>query len=491
MATVIEKKDFEKLIKKNAQSMRSRMLASGTDCMRIYDRNLQVFPVTVDLYGKFAKITDYSDGLLAPADLESCKDAVHRLAYIESDKIVVTGRKKREHREQHQKSDAEAVYADVRENGLKFTCNLTTYADTGLFLDSVNARRMVMEASSGCDVLNLFSYTGAFSVYAAAGGARTVTSVDMSSTYTAWAKDNLEKNGFFGDSYPCVCKEAMKFLTEISHNGCQYDIIIFDPPCFSNSHRMEHDFDVQRDWVKWIKLLAGVLRKNGFIFFSVNLGDFRMDKRSLRGFKIKETTALFHADGFSKRPSGTVRSWVMTFDDKALSLDWSREKRRSDASKTVRGRRSFSDRSSDKGGYDRRGRYPSEERRTEERSGDSFSRRRNYTAGRERMNEHGYGRESASRGRGSDQYGYRDRDRRYREYERMADGERKRDFERFSGSSQNSGERVRNRFSDRGNDRRRDKQKPYGYDVFKPSRNRDDNPDFFWTDERSGRRKDR
>ena len=361
-------KDFGKILKNNAQTLRHDLLASGTDCFRVYDRNLSRYPVTVDLYGRYAKVTDYGTDPMADDVRTSCLDICARMLYLEPSNVVYAFRAKRVDRAQHEKTESEPVVTTVKENGLQFKVDLTTYVDTGLFLDHAVTRQLIRERSANADVLNLFSYTGSFSVYAAAGLANSVTSVDMSATYTKWAQENLAANGYSGDMYSCICMDAAKFVKEATAKGLKYDIIIFDPPSFSNSHKMDGDFDVARDYALWVRNLLNILKKTGIILFSTNLGSFRMDKRKLRGLSVKEITGLVAAPGFVKDRAGTVRSWMMAFDDDSLSLDWSEPEKKSVKSSDKTERSEKTDRP--------RRPYGSRERDHERRSyGSSYGRR--------------------------------------------------------------------------------------------------------------------
>ncbi len=304
-------KDFGKILKGNALKMRRLMLKSGTTCMRVYDRNLERFPVTVDLYGPYARITDYSEDGLDEETERVCCDIVSRMLYIQADHVVYHRRPKRVGKEQHTLQGEESLEVKVTENDLVFTVDLTKRIDTGLFLDHSETRMMVGQMSSGCRVLNLFSYTGSFSVYAARGGAASVESVDLSSTYTAWAQKNLADNGYIQAIYPCIAADAWHYVVEAWEKGFEYDLIIFDPPSFSNSRKMDHDFDVQRDYLRWMKVLNALLAKDGKLVFSTNLGTFRMETQAIRGFDIVEITAQVAAPGFTRR-LGTARTWLLT-----------------------------------------------------------------------------------------------------------------------------------------------------------------------------------
>ena len=304
-------KDFGKILKGNALKMRRLMLKSGTTCMRVYDRNLERFPVTVDLYGPYARITDYSEDGLDEETERVCCDIVSRMLYVQADHVVYHRRPKRVGKEQHTLQGEESLEVQVTENELVFTVDLTKRIDTGLFLDHSETRMMVGQMSSGCRVLNLFSYTGSFSVYAARGGAERVESVDLSSTYTAWAQKNLADNGYIQEVYPCIAADAWYYVVDAWKNGAEYDLIIFDPPSFSNSRKMDHDFDVQRDYLRWMKVLNALLAKDGKLVFSTNLGTFRMETQAIRGFDIVEITAQVAAPGFTRR-LGTARTWLLT-----------------------------------------------------------------------------------------------------------------------------------------------------------------------------------
>ncbi|MEI8280618.1 MAG: class I SAM-dependent methyltransferase, partial [Bacteroidota bacterium] len=178
----------------------------------------------------------------------------------------------------------------VRESDLSFIINLTDYLDTGLFLDHRITRGMVREQSKSAHVLNLFCYTGSFSVYAAKGGAATITSVDLSKTYLNWAKRNMQYNKLYNDTqHDFIHADVMEWLKEVPANT--FDLIICDPPTFSNSKRMDGEFDVQRDHVALLKQLLKVTNDGGSIYFSNNYRNFVLDKEHIATPYIKDITA--------------------------------------------------------------------------------------------------------------------------------------------------------------------------------------------------------
>ena len=399
-------KDFGKILKNNAQEMRHSLLPEGTNCFRVYDRNLSQFPVTVDVYGKYAKVTDYGEAApLSDERRATCLDICSRMLYLEPGNIVYSYRAKREQGQQHEKTQTDALVVDVLENSLKFKVDLTTYVDTGLFLDHRLTRMLIKERSIGCDVLNLFSYTGSFSVYAAAGLAKSVRSVDLSATYTKWAQENLASNGYEGPAYECICMDAAKYVSNAIDRGEKYDIIVFDPPCFSNSRKMDGDFDVARDYVDWIKKLAKLMKKTGILLFSTNLGTFRMDRRRLRGMSVKEITGAVEAPGFVRGRKGAARSWMMAFDDDSLKLDWSEP-----SEKSQKGSDEKTERKAEKGDFEKRRDDARKERRDGDRGYGSHGRDRGgYRGSRDSRGPRSFGDSSRDGGfRRDDRGGYRD-----------------------------------------------------------------------------------
>jgi 23S rRNA (cytosine1962-C5)-methyltransferase len=146
---------------------------------------------------------------------------------------------------------------------------------------------MVQKDAKDKRVLNLFCYTGSFSVYAAAGGARQVVSADLSNTYLDWAKRNMELNGFSGKEYEFVRVDVLQWLPGLPAES--FDLIVLDPPTFSNSKAMKDLFDIQLQHVELINTCLSKLAPNGVLYFSTNARKFVMEG-ALIGGAIKEIT---------------------------------------------------------------------------------------------------------------------------------------------------------------------------------------------------------
>jgi 23S rRNA (cytosine1962-C5)-methyltransferase len=123
----------------------------------------------------------------------------------------------------------------VRENGLNFIVSLEQGLNTGLFIDQRTNRHDLMQRVRGKRVLNLFAYTGAFSVAAAAGGATLVTSVDASPTYTDWARGNFGANRLNPKRHEFIVGDCLTTLAALASQGKLYDVILMDPPSFSTT----------------------------------------------------------------------------------------------------------------------------------------------------------------------------------------------------------------------------------------------------------------
>ena len=304
------RKDFGKILKSAGLEARRWMKNTDSTAARVYDRNLEELPVTVDLYGDWARIVDYSDEEMSESEKAEIEDIVSRYLYVESSRIVSVFRRKREGKEQHVKGDEECPVT-VRENGLVFECELRKYTDTGLFLDMAEARAMVREMARNERVLNLFSYTSSFSVYAAAGNAESVTSVDLSNVYSEWGRRNLTANGFLDEEkYSTVTSDVREFLRKAAGEKKVWDLVILDPPAFSNSHKAE-DFDVQKDHVELLTSVYDVLSDGGVVLFSENLSGFRFDNKSVSVLYTPQelTSSLFALNFSHKRKS--CRVWVL------------------------------------------------------------------------------------------------------------------------------------------------------------------------------------
>ncbi|ASJ96940.1 MULTISPECIES: bifunctional 23S rRNA (guanine(2069)-N(7))-methyltransferase RlmK/23S rRNA (guanine(2445)-N(2))-methyltransferase RlmL [Shewanella] len=306
---------FANRIKKNHKQLSKWAQREGIDSYRLYDADIPEYNVAVDIYLDHVVIQEYSAPKTIPEAVTKRRltDVLLVLPQaigVDPDKIILKTRERQKGTNQYQKLDATKLELVTTEYGAKFKLNLKDYLDTGLFLDHRLTRKLVGEKAKDRDVLNLFAYTGSASVHAALGGAKSVTTVDMSNTYLNWAQDNFELNGLKGKQYQFIQGDCLQWIDDCQE---QYDLIFIDPPTFSNSKRMEDSFDVQRDHVKLLSALVKLLRPGGEILFSNNKRKFKMEIDALCALGVtvsnldKQTLPLDY-----KRNPHIHNTWLIT-----------------------------------------------------------------------------------------------------------------------------------------------------------------------------------
>lgn len=287
-------KDFENRLRKNFKHIRKWAKRQNISCFRIYDFDLPNFPLSIELYEEYIHVSEYRtkhqlEGLEHAQWLSSIREVIAQVCDVSLDAIFFKLREQQKGLQQYEKLSHESFGVWVDEFGAKLWVNLTDYLDTGLFLDHRVLRTWVKDQSQGKRVLNLFAYTGAFSVQAAMGGAKRVDTVDMSQTYLSWAEKNMKANGFTDPRrYGYIRADILQWLPGDLID--YYDIIILDPPTFSNSKKMKSILDIQRDHVGIIHKTLKALKPDGTLFFSNNFRGFKINIEQLEGLSIKEVS---------------------------------------------------------------------------------------------------------------------------------------------------------------------------------------------------------
>jgi 23S rRNA (cytosine1962-C5)-methyltransferase len=278
-------------------------------CWRVYEHDLPEFPFCIEIYDDKVYLAEYArkHGMSEEEHdiwLDDCLDIISELLQVPIEKIYVRQRKKMHHRsQQYERLNDIKEFFTVEENGLKFLVNLSDYLDSGLFLDHRTTRQLVQQECAGKRVLNLFCYTGSFSVYAAAGKAATVTSVDLSKTYLAWAEDNFVLNHLKDEvKYTFIHDDVKQYLKTLQPDS--FDLVIMDPPTFSNSKRMKDFLDIQRDHAELLNDALKATVSNGTIYFSTNFSRFVLEPEKIMASAIKDITKAttpFDFEGKLKR----------------------------------------------------------------------------------------------------------------------------------------------------------------------------------------------
>ena len=286
---------FRNRLTKVYRHLHKQARRSGISCYRVYDHDLPEFPFCIEFYENRLYVAEYKrqHGMMDEQHhnwIKKSMEVMTEVLAVSQENIFLKLRQRKPGRlGQYQKYDEVKHEFIIEENHLKFIVNLSDYLDTGLFLDHRSTRQMVREKSAGKKVLNLFAYTGSFSVYAAAGGAHEVVTVDLSNTYLKWAQRNMQLNGFTDPSqYQFLQADARPYLKTIAPG--YFDIIIMDPPTFSNSKRMDDFLDIQRDHVELINDCLAGLQPGGVLYFSTNFRKFILDKKLIIATAIKDIT---------------------------------------------------------------------------------------------------------------------------------------------------------------------------------------------------------
>src|SRR6187399_1229374 len=286
---------FRKRLEKVYRHLGKQAKRMGITCYRLYDHDLSEFPFCIEIYEQNIYVAEYKrrHGMKEDEHDEWMKRSIVvicEILKVSDENIFLKLRQKKPGRlGQYQKTGGKQSEFIVEENKLQFIVNLSDYLDTGLFLDHRVTREKVRGEAKHKRILNLFSYTGSFSVYAASGEANEVVTVDLSNTYLDWAKRNMQLNDFVDLSkYKFIQADVLQFFNSVPEN--YFDVIILDPPTFSNSKRMEDILDIQRDHVRLINDCLRILRSNGKIYFSTNYKKFVFEKASIQSSSIKDIT---------------------------------------------------------------------------------------------------------------------------------------------------------------------------------------------------------
>ena len=283
--------EFRSRLTKRARHLR-RWPGRGITCYRLYERDVPEVPLVVDRYEDRLHIAEFDrphDRTPAQhADwLDLMKKTAGEVMEIHPSNIFMKFRDHQRGTSQYERRGSDGHEFVVTEGGLRFKVNLSDYLDTGLFLDHRITRQMVRDQAANKRVLNLFAYTGSFTVYAAAGGAKTTTTVDSTPTYLDWAKENLLLNELHDRRHRGIESDVVDYLKGLDRD-VQYDLAIVDPPTFSNSKDIGHDWDVQRDYAQLLNRVGQHISSGGAIYFSTNFRRFKFDETRLDGMKCHE-----------------------------------------------------------------------------------------------------------------------------------------------------------------------------------------------------------
>ena len=271
--------DADFLAKRVRQAVNGRhWLDMGeTDAWRMVNAEADGLPgLTIDRYGDFALIQYFNPGwerhleVVAKAlQLVSGFTGVYVKYRPQETRKLAAG--KSEGRPMGRLIAGKAAPREliVKEHGLRYSVDLVRDLHTGLFPDQRENRLRLRAQAAGCALLNLFAYTAAFSVAAATGGAKKVTSVDASSRYLSQARRNFRLNDIDLAAHEFVEGDCFTELDRFKREGRIYDIVLIDPPSFSSTRRGR--FTTGGGTAGLVAKSLGVLASGGLLITSSNL----------------------------------------------------------------------------------------------------------------------------------------------------------------------------------------------------------------------------
>ena len=289
-------------LQKNQRQLSSWLKTADTNCYRIYDADMPEYAVAIDVYADKLHVQEYQapksvDTNKARTHLREALVATQHVFDVPAQHIALKQRQRQRGNDQYQAQKKVGDKFIVNEGRAQFKVDLESYLDTGLFLDHRLLRRRLYESAMGKQFLNLFCYTATATVQAALGGASSSVSVDMSNTYLDWARENFALNNI-GKQHQLVQADCLQWLQECRQG---FDIIMLDPPSFSNSKRMESVLDVQRDHVKLIKRCLELLNPKGTLYFSTNLRKFKFDYDAIGKASVQDISKETIDKDFQRR----------------------------------------------------------------------------------------------------------------------------------------------------------------------------------------------
>jgi len=310
---------FSNRLKKNYKHLKKWARKNNISCYRVYDADIPQYAVAIDKYENWIHVQEYQapktvDQNRAFQRINDVIDVVADILETTQEKVVLKIRKKQPGSAQYDKQDKKDYSFTVKENGLKFFINMYDYIDTGLFLDHRKTRQLIKKLAHKRSFLNLFAYTGSVTVYAAAGGAVSTTTVDMSNTYLNWAKENMSINGYSDNVYSqgkheFIREDCLQWMQQEINANQKYQLIFIDPPTFSNSKKMHTSLDINRDHAALLSGCLALLADDGQIIFSTNAKSFKLDSSIQEECFIKEITAKTTTEDFRRKP--LHRCWCL------------------------------------------------------------------------------------------------------------------------------------------------------------------------------------
>lgn len=308
---------FTNRLRKNLRHRTRWAAREQLTAYRLYDQDLPEFPFVVEWYAGRAHLVEFPRRkTLRTGRLEAERAAVVQavaevLELDERDIVTKTHLPHAWGRSQYGTTGQAARPFTVEEHGMVLEVELGARLDTGLYMDHRRTRARVRAESAGKRVLNLFAYTGSFTVAAGLGGAASTTTVDLSGPYLDWARRNLRHNGLTGGEHELIQADVLDWLSQAARERRRtWELIVLDPPPFSTSKQMRGDFRIQRDHPRLLNDALALLAPGGVLYFSTNFRGFELSAEKVPGGCFEELTPRSLPEDFHRRDSH--RLWRVT-----------------------------------------------------------------------------------------------------------------------------------------------------------------------------------
>lgn len=298
-------------VKKRFAHLFKKFKKQKIDCFRLYDWDIPEIRAVVDWYAGHVVVGEYVRWQTGDDWLPYMAQAVAETLKVPKERLHVRKRQTgTQGKPRYSKMGSQGKRFEVQERDLRLWVNLDDFLDTGLFSDHRDTRVIIRQLAKGHDFLNLFAYTGAFTCAAALGGAKTTVTVDRSSTYLDWAKDNLALNGFQGAQHKIIRSDVSQFLDKAYRERKRFTLAFVDPPSFFQDSSDEVSFDINEGHPELIRSVLKVMVPGSTVFFSTNHQRFEPKLETPLAKDLVELTPKTIPEDYRNRQ--VHRCWRMT-----------------------------------------------------------------------------------------------------------------------------------------------------------------------------------
>ncbi|WP_079528905.1 class I SAM-dependent rRNA methyltransferase [Halobacillus hunanensis] len=269
---------FDRKLKKAVKNRSKLYQDDETTAFRVFNGEGDgIGGFTIDYFDGYYLINWYSEGIFSFSDyvISSLENNVDFKAIYQKKRFGKQGQYIKE--DEFVKGERGDFPIIVKENGVNFAVYLNEGAMVGIFLDQREVRRIIRDQYAyGKNVLNTFSYTGAFSVFAALGGASQTTSVDLANRSYAKTIENFSLNGIDYEAHDIIVDDVFKYFKYANRKNKSFDLVILDPPSFARSKKFT--FRAEKDYTSLLKETISITEDRGIIVASTNCSKFNMKK---------------------------------------------------------------------------------------------------------------------------------------------------------------------------------------------------------------------